>query len=36
MLIDVTKIRTEPKPAELIRDFKSDDRPYVMRPVTGS
>ena len=36
MLIDVAKIRTEPKPAELIRDFKSDDRPYVIAArVTG-
>ena len=36
MLIDVAKVKTDPKPAELIRDFKSDDKAYVIAArVTG-
>jgi ABC-type uncharacterized transport system involved in gliding motility auxiliary subunit len=36
MLIEMAKVRTDPKPAELIRDFKSDDKPYVIAArVTG-
>jgi ABC-type uncharacterized transport system involved in gliding motility auxiliary subunit len=30
MLIDVDKVRLEPKPAELMRDFKSDDKSYII------
>jgi ABC-type uncharacterized transport system involved in gliding motility auxiliary subunit len=30
MLIDVDKVRLEPKPAELMRDFKSDDKSYIV------
>jgi len=36
MLIDVAKVKTDPKPAELMRDFKSDDKSYVIAArVTG-
>ena len=36
MLIDIAKVRSHPKPAELIRDFKSDDKSYVIAArVTG-
>jgi len=30
MLIDIAKVRADPKPAELMRDFKSDDKSYVI------
>jgi ABC-type uncharacterized transport system involved in gliding motility auxiliary subunit len=36
MLIEMQKVRTDPKPAELIRDFKSDDKSYVIAArITG-